>query len=48
VTHLNCCGGRWIGARYHTLTNAGREQLATEQREFDRLIVAIHRVLNTT
>jgi PadR family transcriptional regulator PadR len=35
-------------ARYYTLTNAGRKQLATERREFDRLIVAIHKVLNTT
>jgi PadR family transcriptional regulator PadR len=35
-------------ARYYTLTNAGRKQLAVERREFDRLIVAIHKVLNTT
>jgi transcriptional regulator len=35
-------------ARYYRLTNAGRKQLADEQREFDRLIVAIHKVLNTT
>jgi PadR family transcriptional regulator PadR len=34
-------------ARYYTLTNAGRKQLAAERREFDRLIVAIHKVLNT-
>ena len=34
-------------ARYYTLTAAGRKQLAVERREFDRLIVAIHKVLNT-
>ncbi|MDE3156845.1 MAG: PadR family transcriptional regulator [Acidobacteriota bacterium] len=34
-------------ARYYTLTAAGRRQLAVEQREFDRLILAIHEVLNT-
>jgi DNA-binding PadR family transcriptional regulator len=27
-------------------TAAGRKQLAVERREFDRLIVAIHKVLN--
>lgn len=35
-------------ARYYTLTNTGRKQLAAERREFDRIIVAIHKVLNTT
>jgi transcriptional regulator len=35
-------------ARFYTLTAAGRKQLAVERREFDRLIVAIHKVLNTT
>jgi PadR family transcriptional regulator, regulatory protein PadR len=35
-------------ARYYTLTAAGRKQLAAERREFDRLIVAIHKVLNAT
>jgi transcriptional regulator len=35
-------------ARYYTVTNTGRKQLAAEQREFDRIIVAIHKVLNTT
>jgi PadR family transcriptional regulator PadR len=35
-------------ARYYTLTNAGRKQLTAERREFDRIIVAIHKVLNTT
>jgi transcriptional regulator len=34
-------------ARYYTLTPAGRKQLAAERREFDRLILAIHKVLNT-
>ena len=34
-------------ARYYTLTAAGRKQLAVERQEFDRLIVAIHKVLNT-
>jgi transcriptional regulator len=34
-------------ARYYTLTAAGRKQLAAERREFDRLILAIHKVLNT-
>jgi transcriptional regulator len=32
-------------ARYYTLTAAGRKQLAIERQEFDRLIVAIHKVL---
>ena len=35
-------------ARYYTLTAAGRRQLATEREEFDRLVVAIHKVLNAT
>jgi transcriptional regulator len=35
-------------ARYYTLTPAGRKQLASERREFDRLIVAIQKVLGTT
>lgn len=34
-------------ARYYTLTAAGRKQLAAERREFDRIILAIHKVLNT-
>lgn len=34
-------------ARYYTLTPAGRKQLAAEREDFDRLIVAIHKVLNT-
>ena len=35
-------------ARYYTLTPAGRKQLAVERKEFDRIIVAIHKVLNAT
>ncbi len=35
-------------ARYYTLTAAGRRQLAAEREAFDRLIVAIHKVLNAT
>jgi transcriptional regulator len=34
-------------ARYYTLTRAGRKHLAAEQQEFDRLITAIHCVLET-
>ena len=34
-------------ARYYTLTAAGRKQLAVERDEFDRLIMAIHKVLNS-
>src|SRR5713101_3511562 len=33
-------------ARYYTLTVAGRKQLVTERKEFDRLMLAIHKVLN--
>jgi transcriptional regulator len=33
-------------ARYYALTAAGRKQLAVERQEFDRLILAIHKVLN--
>jgi PadR family transcriptional regulator, regulatory protein PadR len=35
-------------ARYYTLTASGRRQLAAEHDEFDRLILAIHKVLNAT
>ena len=35
-------------ARYYTLTPSGRKQLTTERADFDRLIVAIHKVLNAT
>jgi len=33
-------------ARFYTLTAGGTRQLAVERREFDRLILAIHKVLN--
>ena len=32
-------------ARYYTLTAGGRRRLAEERREFDRLVMAIQRVL---
>jgi PadR family transcriptional regulator PadR len=35
-------------ARYYRLTAAGRKQLVSERAEFDRLIGAIHKVLNAT
>src|SRR5437870_12936879 len=35
-------------ARFYTLTPAGRKQLAAERQEFDRLVLAIHKVLNAT
>jgi transcriptional regulator len=34
-------------ARYYTLTRAGRARLAAERAEFDELVTAIQRVLNT-
>jgi PadR family transcriptional regulator, regulatory protein PadR len=34
-------------ARYYSLTAAGRTQLAAEREEFDRLVTAIHRVLQS-
>ena len=34
-------------ARYYTLTKAGRKHLAAERREFDQLVAAIQRVLQT-
>ena len=33
-------------ARYYKLTVAGRKQLAAENREFDRMIVAIQKVMS--
>jgi len=33
-------------ARFYTLTPAGRRQAALERREFDRMVLAIKRVLN--
>jgi transcriptional regulator len=35
-------------ARYYTLTPAGRKQLATERADFERMVAAIQRVLQTT
>ena len=35
-------------ARYYTITAAGRRQLAAERSEFDRLILAIHKILKAT
>ena len=34
-------------ARYYTLTAAGRKQLAAEHADFDRMIAAIQKVLQT-
>ena len=34
-------------ARYYTLTRAGRTRLAAERAEFNELVTAIQRVLNT-
>src|SRR5690242_18066995 len=34
-------------ARFYTLTAAGRKQLAAERAEFERMVGAIQRVLNT-
>jgi transcriptional regulator len=34
-------------ARYYTLTAGGRKQLADEREEFQRMVVAIQRVLET-
>jgi PadR family transcriptional regulator PadR len=35
-------------ARYYTLTAAGRKRLAAERAEFNRLILAIQKVLSAT
>ena len=35
-------------ARYYALTPSGRKQLAAERADFDRLMLAIHRVLDAT
>ena len=35
-------------ARYYTLTQSGRKQLATERTDFERLVAAIQRVLQTS
>ena len=34
-------------ARYYTLTAAGKKRLSAERREFERLVFAIQRVLET-
>jgi transcriptional regulator len=34
-------------ARYYTVTRAGRKHLAAERDEFNELVAAIHRVLET-
>lgn len=34
-------------ARYYTLTSAGRRQLVSEHAEFQEIVAAIQRVLNT-
>ena len=34
-------------ARYYTLTSAGRKQLAAERADFERMVAAIQRVLQT-
>lgn len=34
-------------ARFYTLTASGRKQLAAERAEFDRIVIAIQRVLAT-
>jgi transcriptional regulator len=35
-------------ARYYTLTPAGRRQLRTEREEFERMIVAIRKIVEAT
>jgi PadR family transcriptional regulator PadR len=35
-------------ARYYTLTASGRKRLAAERHEFERLILAVQKVLNAT
>ena len=35
-------------ARYYTLTTAGRKQLRSEREDFDRMILAIQKVLQAT
>jgi transcriptional regulator len=34
-------------ARYYTLTSAGRKQLAVERQDFDQIVLAIRKVLDT-
>src|SRR2546422_4275895 len=35
-------------ARYYTLTAAGRKQLRAEREDFDRMIIAIRKILEVT
>jgi transcriptional regulator len=35
-------------ARYYALTAAGRKRLTAERNEFDRLILAVQKILNAT
>jgi PadR family transcriptional regulator PadR len=35
-------------ARFYTMTAAGKKRLAQEREEFDRIILAIHKVLSAT
>lgn len=35
-------------ARYYTLTTAGRRRLGVERAEFDRIILAVRKILNAT
>ena len=35
-------------ARFYTLTPSGRRRLAVEVEQFDRMVMAIHKVLNAT
>jgi PadR family transcriptional regulator PadR len=35
-------------ARYYTITSAGRKRLAAERADFERMVAAIQRVLQTT
>jgi len=35
-------------ARYYTVTAEGRRRAAVERREFDRLMLAVHKVLDAT
>lgn len=54
LEHQGQLGGEWgtsdnnRRARYYTLTAAGRKHMAAEVDEFDRLVVAIHKVLKAT
>jgi PadR family transcriptional regulator PadR len=34
-------------ARFYTITAAGKKQLDSERQEFDRMVLAIHKVLET-